>query len=304
MKKKSSLTLRKDVEHIEKIHQEQIEHIEKDHQEEIEQMTIDHQNEMDQIKRECQKQLKQMKNECQEKIIQQEQAHRGSVRKMQAEIESQAETIKILKTQIGTIVKKNEHEVQKLNDVIARNSMDIEKVQSSNKILSVPYSSGREFCGIINYLKRNSNIYNELNITSSSLYQYDRRFSPFNVIEYDDINAEFHTDNLANSWIRFELKNHKIVPKNYQIRTFALGRNASHMKSWVLECSNMGNEWEILDAKNDCADLNGENCMHAFPVNNPMNKEFKFARISQTGPNWRGKNFLKVNSIEFFGFII
>lgn len=82
---------------------------EKDHQEEIEQMTIDHQNEMDQIKRECQKQLKQMKNECQEKIIQQEQAHRGSVRKMQAEIESQAETIKILKTQIGTIVKKNEH---------------------------------------------------------------------------------------------------------------------------------------------------------------------------------------------------
>ena len=89
-------------------------------------------------------------------------------------------------------------------------SMDIEKVQSSNKILSVPYSSGREFCGIINYLKRNSNIYNELNITSSSLYQYDRRFSPFNEIEYDDINAEFHTDDLANSWIRFEFKNHKM----------------------------------------------------------------------------------------------
>ena len=203
---------------------------------------------------------------------------------MKNEISNHLKTIKNLQIQLNDVKKKKEIETKK-------------------PIINVPYSKGNEFNGIINYLKSKFNIYNEINITSSSVYQNDQEFAPFNVIKYDDLDAEFHTNDLENSWICFEFKNHYIIPKNYTIRSFALDRNASHLRSWVVEFLNKKNEWEIIDCQNNCVYLNGRNFTYTFSINNPKNQECKFVRIRQTSENWRDRDFLKINSIEFYGFI-
>lgn len=155
----------------------------------------DHQEEIDRLKQQFQEQINQIKKDHQIEVNQIERRHQDEINKMKTEISNQSKTIKNLQIQLNDIKKEKETEIKKLNDFIAKKS--IPKVSLKN--ISIPYSKGNEFRGIISYFKNNTNFNNEINITSSSIYKNDPTYSPINVIKYHDLNAEFHSNDLKNS---------------------------------------------------------------------------------------------------------
>ncbi|KAK8871571.1 hypothetical protein M9Y10_007304 [Tritrichomonas musculus] len=160
-----------------------------------------------------------------------------------------------------------------------------------------------EFDGIFNYLRNNGKINDEVRITFSSL-AYG---GTFGLLQYDDREQFFETDDEPNSWICFEFKKHEVKPSGYIIRSYCQD-NEDHPKSWKLEASKDGQSWVTLDSQTDNDSLNGGGRVKLFPITSieHKNKPFKYLRIQQTGPTWysHSSHCLLMDSIEFYGKII
>ena len=162
--------------------------------------------------------------------------------------------------------------------------------------------SNKEFEGIINLLCKNSNIKDEINITfSSNSYRTD----PFGLFNYENKTQYFSTNSVKDSWICFEFKNHRIIPKNYTIRSHNNGCTGHYnLKSWVIEGSLDSNQWENLSEVENTSVLDGKNFSHTFAIQNQSNREYKFIRIRITDKNSSGGYQLWMNTFEIYGKLI
>lgn len=71
------------------------------------------------------------------------------------------------------------------------------------------------------------------NITSSVLHS--QLYSPYNVCLYgNESNKYFYTDNLQNSWICFDFKDHRIIPTSYIIKSGWHLQNGHHPRMWIV----------------------------------------------------------------------
>lgn len=168
------------------------------------------------------------------------------------------------------------------------------KKQEINEGLRFEYKN-QDFDGIFNYLKNKSDLNNEVNMSYSSINN-GRSMNIFNYNSSD----RFGSDNFENSWLRIELKNHQIIPTNYTIKTSSMRQP----KNWVIEGSNDCSNWEIIDKNQNCSLMNGNSVTHTFNIDESHHKKFKYLQIRQTGPNWENTNYLMIESIEFYGFLI
>ncbi|KAK8875346.1 hypothetical protein M9Y10_005511 [Tritrichomonas musculus] len=166
------------------------------------------------------------------------------------------------------------------------------------------YNENNEFDGIINFLKTTSTkgIKDEINVFASSIFDNDFMFSPENAIIYDDQTRYFVSNDEENSWLCIDFKDHKIVPNYYSIRSINDSPNNAHPKSWVIEGSNDSINWTIIDQRNSFSYLNGNNLVHAFPIENE--NTFRYVRMRITDLNWFDSYNLTIDSIEFFGILI
>lgn len=162
-----------------------------------------------------------------------------------------------------------------------------------------------EFSGIFNYLQNQTKnkIEDEITITSSTIFSNNERYHPRNVTVYNDKGQYFESANGQNNWICFEFKNHFVIPTDYSIRSVNISTD-NHPKSWAIECSCDGGSWEVVDEITDCSYLNGPFQFHTFKIKNQQNKEFRFIRLRQTGPNWVNQYYLKIDSFEIYGTLI
>ena len=166
------------------------------------------------------------------------------------------------------------------------------KDKKREEFLSFPYLN-REFEGILNSFK--SNIDSEVKPTSSSSFDG----TPSYILSDDT--SYLGTSNKPNSWVCFEFVKRRIIPTHYTIRSIYY--SSYHLRSWIVEGSEDGREWEKLDEQKDCSLLNGANIVHTFPVSNNEEHEFKFIRISTSGKNWGNTDALYMSRIEFYGQI-
>lgn len=86
-----------------------------------------------------------------------------------------------------------------------------EKTKRAKLILkkaSKTFSSKNDqnFDGIFNFLKNNSNIDDEVNITCSSIYP---GCNPKTLLQYENSSKQFYTNYIEDSWICFEFKSIK-----------------------------------------------------------------------------------------------
>lgn len=166
------------------------------------------------------------------------------------------------------------------------------------------YSEGKNFSGILNHFmnKSNGNISNCVNITASSFCSTG--FEPENVVLYNNQNKYYHSNNLPNSWICFDFKDHRVNLTNYSIRTDPRNQNSNyHLKSWVVEGSNDNSSWETIDKQENCSILNKQNFVYTFTVKNNTQNNYQYIRLHQTGQNWQGNDYLIFDSFEIFGGI-
>lgn len=195
--------------------------------------------------------------------------------------------------------------VRRLNEPI-KACFSSTKHERTKKRLHIEIGNkNNEFDGILNYLQNNGNIRDEVGITYSSIHRGD----PFNLLQYDNKENYFQTQNRPNSWICFEFKKHEVIPSGYIIRSYCVG-NHQHPKTWKFEGSNDMESWVTLDSQANNESLRGESRVHLFPISNEEHKDkpFKYLRIQQTGPTWYNNSdkyhYLLMNSIEIYGKVI
>ena len=157
-----------------------------------------------------------------------------------------------------------------------------------------------QFNGIIRYLmsKSNGNISNEMSITTNHFREEQHK--PDFSVSFDDPDRYFLSKCEEGSWICFDFKEHRVIPKHYTIRT----HDCDYSKSWVIEGSENESEWVTLDSQTNCDHLKGSKKVHTFGISDPNSREFKFIRMRQTGKNWSNCNCLRINSFEIYGTLI
>lgn len=163
------------------------------------------------------------------------------------------------------------------------------------------YYEGFIFNGILSFLTRetNRNIQDAglITVTSSSIYRDRIQFHPKMTLNISD-SSYFMSKDESNSWIMFDFKNMEIQISYYVIRTYGDTSN-SHLKSWILEASENGQSWIIIDRRVTDYSLKEDWGTAAFKCS--LKKRARFIRLTQTGPNHRDTNCLLICSIDFYG---
>jgi hypothetical protein len=116
-------------------------------------------------------------------------------------------------------------------------------------------------------------------------------------------NSVFVSTKDPNQWLAYDFKERKVRITHYAIRSrFDGWVNSNNLKSWVIEVSQDGNDWTIVDEKQDNNDLNGTNLVKAYELKEEV--EARQVRLRQTGPAHSGKYFLAISGFEVFGTVI
>ena len=144
------------------------------------------------------------------------------------------------------------------------------------------------------------NVHTIANITSSSIYNDNDNFKTEYIISQNPDNY-FGTKNEANSWIQFDFKERKVLLDHYSLKTINADENSEHLKNWIFEVSNDGENYTVIDQHKNCDLLKGGLKTATFKVSCPTPQ--RFLRLTQTGPNWSGNNCLNIKYIEFSGFL-
>lgn len=189
-----------------------------------------------------------------------------------------------------------ENEEKEINERRYKNQSPKKKKKEEARGQDILYSSDN-LKGIFAHLSEQSNIEEEVKVTTSSGLYGNRKL----LLDIENTQNYFYPNNLPNSWICFEFKHHSVIPSNYTIRNY---NGVCNPRSWVIEGSTTGNEWDRLSEERDCTHLRGAKLVHTFAIQNEEKKEFKFIRIKSTGPDWHNYNYLEMCSIEFYGKLI
>lgn len=141
-------------------------------------------------------------------------------------------------------------------------------------------------------------------VTASSVYN---GHYPKTVVDFEDAQHFFESNDKQNSWVKFEFVQRKVKPTHYSIKTRNAGKGSRHLKNWVVEGSNTNfdNDWIILDFRNDVNLLDGKSIVQTFDIQNILNdnESFRYLRIRQTGCNTSNDNFMTLSALEFFGTV-
>lgn len=187
----------------------------------------------------------------------------------------------------------------KFNDIENTSKQIFEKVGDT---LDISIMNNKEFKGIIHDLTKEcgGNVSDKgvVNVTGSSID--DDRYLPKDVVDFDDNNSGFISQDVENSWLKYDFINKKVRPTYYIIKV--LGKSPN---SWVIEGSNsdQSNDWTILDSRENITYDFHEGCdVKSFSIRKDS-QFYKYLRFRQTGKNNEFNNHLVLLALEFFGSI-
>lgn len=124
---------------------------------------------------------------------------------------------------------KNDQIFESLNDL----KQKIESIQKQQNESTNPFEyDGNSFNGIFNFLRNNSKIADEVEVTRSS---NGGGIQPLQLFEYENKTGGFCTKSEKNPWICFKLKRHRVIPTSYTIRENYHVKDEYHLRSWELQ---------------------------------------------------------------------
>jgi hypothetical protein len=180
-------------------------------------------------------------------------------------------------------------------------SSDLSLNRFKNCISRFPQSSS-SFSGLICHLCSEcfGNVHEKglVNITCSS----SQHNNCWQLVNYD-WNDYFYTKNESNSWIQFDFKDRLVSVTHYALKSD--GHFCGHLLEWILSGSNDGNSWTIVDSRKT-EELNGKYLTKLFECDTKSSvvQFYRYIRLTQTGKNSSGRDFLQLGNIEFFGSIV
>ena len=157
------------------------------------------------------------------------------------------------------------------------------KEMNNNFHQSFPFVSNSQFNGILNCLKNKGGIQ-----LKSGAPEYNDKHKVSNLIDYSNPNETWYwvnsTDD-SNRWIEFDFLNRKIDLSSYQIKSFPVGQvtwtDRAHPKEWEIRGSNDQINWDVLDQRVNCSDLNAKSVTKDFVCKTPTHKHYRYIRYYQ-----------------------
>lgn len=168
------------------------------------------------------------------------------------------------------------------------------------------YDSNNPFNGILQHLtaKTKGNIQSNktVEITCSDLCcgKYE------SLVDFSSTSGHVHVNGSPSPrWLLIDFKTRKIEVSSYLIKSCNKSSygNIYALKSWKVEVSNDGSNWEMIDKRDNVSELNGELKMHVFNVEKKY-EPFRFIRIITDQDNWYCGDGFVIGKLELFGSII
>jgi hypothetical protein len=162
-------------------------------------------------------------------------------------------------------------------------------------VIRIPESP---WSGLISYLsaKCDGNVYEKglVDISCSSRF----RNQCWEVVNYGRTDS-FGTEDQPNSWIQFDFKDRVVSFTHYALKSHS--GTANFPLQWKLQGSMNGNAWSVLDTQNT-QELKAKSVTKIFTCQgNSVSNFYRYVRLTQTGRNSSGYDYMKLTNIEFFG---
>lgn len=179
---------------------------------------------------------------------------------------------------------------------------------SPDNCSKIEFINGQGLNGILDYLtnKAGGNIYEKgiINITSSSVQSNHeaRHLCDFNNLGRSSM---WSPNGVNNATVTFDFKEKKVKLSSYSFHTPSVSTH-DYPKSWLIECSNDANNWDVVDDRNNEEIMNNYNICRTFQCMNKSNEFYRFIRIKTNGPCWNpkgGRYFFDLAAVEFFGIL-
>jgi hypothetical protein len=169
-----------------------------------------------------------------------------------------------------------------------------------SEIISFSNIEGSEWNGILDYFTKEcgGNVHKKriVNITSSG----DGSNKCWQVANYG-WNDSWYSSDAPNSWICFDFKENYVSLQHYTLKSHE--GYLDFFIEWVIEGSNDGNTWKVLDNRNT-RDLCGTSRVKTYECSTSKSNEFfRFIRMRQTGKNSNNEDHLFLTNIELFGLL-
>lgn len=196
--------------------------------------------------------------------------------------------------------------VSNLQNKVDELKIKIQNISFQNDQIYLDSINNNPFNGIINKLKNesNGNVFEKVRLTSSDLYDKLDYRQLKNIVDLDNKENYFHSANIQNAFVCYEFNDIKVRPLYYSIRSrHDFPKGNSNPMNWVMEGSDNGQRWALLDSQKNVTILDGPNLSHTFKMKYHYDQFFKYLRIRQTGISSHGQHYLVISALEFFGEI-
>ena len=249
------------------------------------------------------KRLEEVVSSCERRLREEEEREAALIKDVSAQVAGIREDVSRLEQELDS---RTALAVQGLRDEVSRLKAAEEKLKADmqrHRHIQV-YDSSKPLDGIIAHLTREiGNVHEQgiVNVTASSTGAtacHPRYVTSLGV------NLCFGSKNEPNSWICWDFKEGRVSPMSYSIMTILRGQGNRHLKSWALEVSNDGENWKVIDSRENSNDLNDCIATENFKIRPRPCGSFRFVRLRMTGPNHFGDYSLHINSLEFFGDLL
>ena len=112
----------------------------------------------------------------------------------------------------------------------------------------------------------------------------------------------FCSKNEPNSWHCLCFKRNSVNLTGYSIKSYSSGEGYHHPK-WVLEGSQDGRVWEIIDCQENSNALNRKSVFRYSSISSTVRTSYRLVRLHQTAKNHLGNDYLTFPHFEVLGTI-
>ena len=133
---------------------------------------------------------------------------------------------------------------------------------------------------------------------------------PENIIDFvkehnekaSEFDGNYASNGFKDSFVKFSLPYHKIVPTHYSIRTRPIRSVDNTLQQWKLEGSKNGVDWKIIHSQPHTTYFQEVSNVNTFEVD--QTEAFSSLKITQVGKNYNDSYILHLSRFEVFGLLI
>ena len=154
-----------------------------------------------------------------------------------------------------------------------------------------------QFNGIMNWLQLRFRKSFEKMVTASASSRALFGNLPACVLNYYS-KSHWSSDNKPNSYIEFQFLSQRVRITAYTI--MGDGKWNCYLRSWKLEVSDDAETWTTIDVR-DTEELMKPESVMTYQCDRVDDQYYRYVRLSQTGPNAAGNDYLVLCKFEIFG---